>query len=178
MEIAPSDNRVAAKRQYVLGRLAWMGANSRAGVDRAIRLLRDSARLDPSSPDPYLGLAAIHAYSTRDLPALTQAIDDAEARGYKRGRRERAELGDLHKVLGDRARSEARKLSGAERVEQLQRAVENYTQCVGQLDGLHLGASEKALTDCRRRLAGVNEEIEREEARQFDAIFRLPFSGV
>jgi serine/threonine protein kinase len=177
-EIAPSDTRVAAKRQYVLGRLAWMGANSRASVDRAIRLLRDSARLDPSSPDPYLGLATIHAYSTQDLPGLMQAIDDAEARGYKRGRRERAELGDLHKGLGDRARGEARKLSGTERVDELQRAVQNYTKCVEQLDGLHLGASEKTLNECRRRLAGLNEEIEREKARQLDAIVRLSLSGV
>src|SRR6185436_11327375 len=45
MEVAPS-NRVAAKRQFVLGRLAWINATTRADVDRAIRLLRDSARLD------------------------------------------------------------------------------------------------------------------------------------
>jgi serine/threonine protein kinase len=178
IEVAPSDTRVAAKRQYVLGRLAWMGASSRAGVDRAIRLLRDAARLDPSSPDPYLGLATIHAYSTRDLPALTQAIDDAEARGYRRGRRERAELGDVHKVLGDRARSEARKLTGPDRVEELQRARQNYSQCVEHLDGLHLGASEKAVDDCRRRVAEITEEIERRGARQLDAILRLPLSGV
>jgi serine/threonine protein kinase len=175
LEVAPSDTRVRAKRQYVLGRLAWMDANDRADVDRAIRLLRDSARLDPSSPDPYLALATIHAYSTRDLPGLTQAIDDAEIRGYKRGRRERAELGDVHKFLGDRARTEARQLSGPERVELLQRAAENYTQCVGQLDGLRLGASERALNDCRRRLATVSEEIDRHGAEQFETIVRLPF---
>ena len=177
-EIAPSDTRVAAKRQYVLGHLARLGPNSRANVDRAIRLLRDSARLDPSSPDPYLGLAAIHAYSTHDLPALTQSIDDAEARGYKRGRRERAELGDIHKVLADRARNDARKVSGEERVGQLQRAVQSYTQCIEQLDGLQLGASERSLTDCRRRLAAASEDIEREKARQLDAIFRLSSSGI
>ena len=177
-EIAPSDTRVAAKRQYVLGHLARLGPNSRANVDRAIRLLRDSARLDPSSPDPYLGLAAVHAYSTHDLPALTQAIDDAEARGYKRGRRERAELGDIHKVLADRARNDARKVSGEDRVDQLQRAVQLYTQCIEQLDGLQLGASERSLTDCRRRLAAASGDIEREKARQLDAIFRLSFSGI
>jgi eukaryotic-like serine/threonine-protein kinase len=178
MEVAPSDSRVVAKRQYVLGRLAWMDADSRSEVERAIRLLRDSARLDPTSPDPYLGLATIHAYSTRDLPALTQAIDDAEARGYTRGRRERAEFGDLHKVLGDRARTEARRRSGSERIEQLELALENYTHCVEQLDGLHLGTSEAIKTDCRRRLAGVNEDIVRERSRQLEPVFLLPFFGV
>jgi serine/threonine protein kinase len=174
MEIAPS-NRIAAKRQFVLGRLAWMNAVTRADVDRAIRLLRDAARLDPSSPDPYLGLATVYAYSTRDLPGLTQAIDEAEARGYKPGRRERAELGDVHKVLGDRARGDARKKSGDERLEHLHRAVDNYTQCVDQLDGLHLGESEKALTECRRRLALASEDIERQSPPKFEAIFRWPF---
>jgi serine/threonine protein kinase len=177
MEVAPS-NRVAAKRQFVLGRLTWIDATTRADVDRSIRLLRESARLDPSSPDPYLGLAIVYAYSTRDLPGLTQAIDEAEARGYKRGRRERAEFGDVHKVLGDRARGDARKQSGDERLEQLRRAVDNYTQCVEHLDGLRLGESEKALTDCRRRLALVNEDIERHNVQKIEAIFRWPFSGL
>jgi TM2 domain-containing membrane protein YozV len=175
-EIAPSDNRVAAKRQYVQGRLAWMGATTRDGVERAIRLLRDSARLDESSPDPYLGLAAIHAYSTRDLPALKAAINAAEARGYSRGRRERAELGDLHKVLGDRARLAARRLSRDERITELRQARQSYADCVTELDGLNLGTSERTLGDCRRRLESLTEELDHEDLeREFQLTFRLPF---
>jgi hypothetical protein len=178
LEISPGDTRVAAKRQYVDGRLTWMSATNRSGIDRAIRLLRDAARLDPASPDPYLGLATIHAYSTRDLPALTQAISDAEARGYARGRRERAELGDVHKVLGDRSRAEARRASGSERDEHLQQAAESYGNCIEQLDGLGLGSSERTLNDCRRRLDAVKEEIAHESQGPFDVFFRFPLSGV
>jgi serine/threonine-protein kinase len=177
-EIAPSDSRVAAKRQYVRGRLVWMAATTREGVDRAIRLLRDAARLDPSSPDPYLGLAAIHAYSTRDLPALKAAINGAEARGYVRGRRERAELGDLHKVLGDRARLAARKLDDEARIGELRQARDSYGECVAELAGINLGTSERTLAECRRRLSTVSEELEREEDSRFQVVFRLPFSGV
>jgi serine/threonine-protein kinase len=174
-EIAPSDERVAAKRQYVLGRLAWMGATTRDGIDRSIRLLRDSARLDESSPDPYLGLAAIHAYSTRDLPALKAAINSAEARGYRRGRRERAELGDLHKVLGDRARLAARRLPREEQMTGLRDARQSYADCVTELDGLNLGTSERTLGECRRRLESLTEELDREDPeREFQFTFRLP----
>jgi serine/threonine-protein kinase len=174
-EIAPSDNRVASKRQYVLGRLAWMNATTRDGVDRAIRLLRDSARLDESSPDPYLGLAAIHAYSTRDLAALKAAINAAEVRGYTRGRRERAELGDLHKVLGDRARLAARRLPADERVTELRQARQSYADCVTELDGLNLGTSERTLGDCRRRLDTLTQELDREDLeREFQFTFRIP----
>lgn len=178
LEIAPADERVASRHQYVLGRLAWMNATTREGVDRAIRLLRESARLDPDSPDPYLGLAAIHAYSTRDLPALKAAINGAEARGYPRGRRERAELGDLHKVLGDRARLAARRLPDGERIGQLREARERYTECVSELDGLNLGSSERTLADCRRRLDAVSDELDDREDERFHVVFRLPFPSV
>src|SRR5690606_34181313 len=107
-DVAPDDNVVLAKWSIVRARLEWIRAKDSAGHDRAIRLLRDAARLDPTTPDPYLGLATIYAYSKHDLPALREAIEQAERRGYRRGRRERAEFGDLHRWLGDRARTRAR----------------------------------------------------------------------
>jgi serine/threonine protein kinase len=158
-EISPRDSIVAGKRRFVQGRLAWITSRDRAGVDEAIRLLRESARLDPRSPDPYLGLAAIYAYSTRDLPALAEAILEAERRGYTIARRERAEVGDLHKVLADRARARARTLAGAERLEQLQAAAGDYTRCVEYLEGLQLGDSEDSAAVCRRRLRAIDTEV-------------------
>ncbi len=160
-EVAPDDDTVAAKRAYVQGRLAWIRSGGRSDVDNAIRLLRTAARLDPASPDPYLGLATIFAYSTRDLPALTQAIRDAEDRGYTSGRRERAELGDVHKVLADRARARAQSLTGEERVDLLQTAAGDYARCMEYFTGLHLGDSESNIAMCRTRLRGVSEELSR-----------------
>lgn len=158
-EVAPGNGRVASKLRYVQGRLAWIRARNRAGVDEAIRLLRDAARLDTSSPDPYLGLATIFAYSTRDLPALTDAILEAEKRGYKPGRRERAELGDLYKVRADRARAAARTLEGNERIDVLQAAAGDYGKCSEYLGGLEFGDSEASVRACRSRLQAVTSEL-------------------
>jgi hypothetical protein len=155
-EVSPDDERVAAKWNYVRGRLTWIRATNRRGWNDAIRMLQESARQDPSSPDPYLGLATIYAYSTHDLDGLTSAIADAERRGYRAGRRERAELGDLHKWLADRARARARPLQGDEREEQLRAAAAGYEKCIEYFDGLHMGGSDDSLSACRTSLRAVN----------------------
>src|SRR3970282_1909814 len=84
-ELTPGDRRVAAKHAYVTAPLSRINAKTTDGVDGAIRQFRESARLDPSSPDPYLGLARVAAYVTQDLEALRQAISEAEQRGYSSG---------------------------------------------------------------------------------------------
>ena len=99
------------------------------------------------------------AYSTHDLEALTQAVQDAETRGYKRGRRERAEFGDVHRYLGDQARAAAAVLSGSDRIEQLEHAVADYEKCVEYFDGLRFLNSEANLRTCRRRLADVKAQL-------------------
>ena len=175
-EVAPGDDVVLAKWTYVRGRLEWIRAKDSAGHDRAIRLLRDAARLDPSAPDPYLGLATIYAYTKHDLPALTDAIEQAERRGYRRGRRERAEFGDLHRWLGDRSRARARTVEGEERLEQLRAAADDYGKCVEHLDGLRLGDSEQTLGACRSRLRTINTEIDAlDSGRGFDFRIHIPF---
>jgi tetratricopeptide (TPR) repeat protein len=175
-EVAPRDQTVSAKQNFVRGRLAWIRARDRADVDEAIRLLRNAARLDPSAPEPYLGLASIYAYSTRDLTALTHAISEAERRGYRRGRRERAELGDVHKVLADRASARARTLDGEEQLEQLHAAAANYEKCVEYFDGLEFGESERMFRACRARLRSINTQIEELTAPAFE-LPELPTIG-
>jgi tetratricopeptide (TPR) repeat protein len=153
--LAPGNMNVAARRAYVRGQLARIDGRDR----EAIRLFRDAANLAPKSMDPYLGLATVYAYGTHDLTGLTDAIDEAERRGYKPGRRERAELGDLHKTLADEQRAEARKVSGPERIEHLQRAAADYVKCIEYFDGLRLFNSEANLGVCRRRLAEVQAQL-------------------
>jgi hypothetical protein len=160
-ELAPGDRRVAAKHAYVSAHLQRIKAKTKEDVDRAIRLFRESARLDNKSPDPYLGLARVAAYVTQDPEALRQAILEAQSRGYVSGRRERAQFGDLHKVLGDRARADAARLTGASRLEQLQRAAAEYQGCIESFNDLHYFNSDQNLTSCRRRLEQVEAEIER-----------------
>jgi hypothetical protein len=81
-------------RKVIEGHLLRIHATTPAEFQTAIRTFQESADLDPQSVDPYLGLARIHAYGVRDADALAADIRNAEARGYKSGRRERTELDD------------------------------------------------------------------------------------
>jgi hypothetical protein len=155
MEISPSDTIVAGKHQYVRGHLARIDGS----VDQAIRYFRNAVRMLPNTPDPYLGLATVFAYGTHDLDGFLQAIDDARRYGFVPGRRVRAWSGDLYMWLGDRARSEARALSGDERIEQLQRAAADYRNCITSFDGLRFFNSEPNLRTCRRRLNEVSAQL-------------------
>jgi hypothetical protein len=168
-ELAPGDRRVAAKHAYVTAHLQRINAKTRGDIDRAIRLFRESAQLDTRSPDPYLGLARVAAYVTQDPEALRQAIAEAQSRGYTSGRRERAQFGDLHKVLADRARAEAARLTGASRLELLHRAAIEYQGCIESFNELHYYNSDQNLLMCRRRLELVEAEIERARPAPSDA---------
>jgi hypothetical protein len=95
-----------------------------------------------------------------DVDALTEAIHDAEARGYTSGRRERAQFGDVYKLRADRERSAAAKLTGAERTAQLESAAADYAKCVEYFDELRFFNSEDNLRICRRRLEVINAELE------------------
>jgi len=160
--ITPGDLRVASRRAYVRGQEARIDeqlGRTRDGYRAAVRLFREAARLDQQSFDPYLGLASVFAYGTHDLDGLTKAVAEAERRGYKPGRRERAQFGDLHKTLADDRRTEATRLSGPAKIEQLERAVTDYSKCIEYFDGLRLFNSEVNLRTCRKRLAEVQSQL-------------------
>lgn len=158
-EIAPDDRRIMSKHFYVRGHLERITARDRGDFEQAIRDFRQAARLDDSSPDPYLGLARIYAYSTWDADALTQALEEAGKRGYEIGRRERAQLGDVHRVHAERARTAADRMEGDDRTAELERAAAGFGRCAELFDGLKFFDSERNLRLCQRRLAAVKEEL-------------------
>ena len=96
-----------------------------------------------------------------DVAALIEVIEEAEERGYTRGRREKAQLGDAYRMRAERARSAAARLSGEERIEQLHHAAEDYGQCIAYFEGLNFFDSEDNLRTCRRRLVAVGGELRR-----------------
>ena len=156
--VKPGDRDVASRRAYVQGQLARLAGPNR-NPREAIRWFREAARLDPRSFDPYLGLATVFTYDMHDVEGLTEAIAQAERRGYKRGGRESAEFGDLYTILADQERIAARQLTGQEKIEQLQRAAADYTKCIEYFDGLRLFNSETNLRTCRKRLAEVQAQL-------------------
>ena len=170
-EIAPNDRRVAAKARYVDGQLARIAAQGQALAVKLARLNEaksrfiESARLDTSSPDPYLGQARINAYETRDFEALLVNIADAEQRGYKSGRREHAQVGDGFKFKADRALMQSRSASGEGRRRFLEQAASDYESCMSRFGGLaNYFGSERNLAYCLRQLGRVKAELEELES--------------
>ena len=159
-----SRSAIAAKRAYIDAHLVRIAARDRAGFEEAVRGFRESARLDPDAPDPYLGLARIYAYSLREVEPLIDAIEDAAQRGYQPGPREQAQIGDAYRFRADRARAAAAGLDGDARIEQLANAAEDYGQCIAHFEGLSFFDSENNLRTCRRRLAVIVEELHRPDA--------------
>jgi hypothetical protein len=159
-----SRSAIAAKRAYIDAHLVRIAARDRAGLDEAIRGFRESARLDPQAPDPYLGLARIYAYSLREVEPLIEAINEAEQRGYQPGPREKAQIGDGYRFRADRTRAAAASLGGDERIEQLANAAKDYGQCIAYFEGLNFFDSENNLRTCRRRLAAIAEELHRPDS--------------
>ena len=159
-----SRSAIAARRAYVDAHLVRIAARDRAGYEEAIRGFRESARLDPQAPDPYLGLARIYAYSLREVEPLIDAIEKAEQRGYQPGPREQAQIGDAYRFRADRTRAAAAKLDGETRIEQLTSAAEDYGQCIAHFEGLTFFDSENNLRLCRRRLTAIVEELHRPDA--------------
>jgi Flp pilus assembly protein TadD len=100
-DVAPDDRAVDAKRHVVQGHLKRLSARVPAEFQDAIRDFREAALLDPTVPDPYLGLARVHADNVRDVDALADDIRKAVALGYQSSRRERAELGGAYKTRAD-----------------------------------------------------------------------------
>jgi hypothetical protein len=155
---------IAAKRAYIDAHLVRIAARDRTGFEEAVRGFRESARLDPEAPDPYLGLARIYAYSLREVEPLIDAIDEAEQRGYQSGPREQAQLGDAYRFRADRTLAAAARLGGEARIERLADAAEDYGQCIAYFEGLNFFDSENNLRICRRRLAAIVEELHRPDA--------------
>jgi len=158
-----SRSAIAAKRAYIDAHLVRIAASDRSGFEEAIRGFRESARLDPESPDPYLGLARIYAYSLREVEPLIESIREAGSRGFQPGAREQAQIGDAFRFRADRTRAAAAGLGGETRIAQLASAAEDYGQCIAYFEGLNYFDSENNLRTCRRRLAAIVAELDRPE---------------
>ena len=168
-EYDAGDQRVAAKAALVDGHLTRITAQDRrlAPRDRQKRLTAamsrfiESARLDPSAPDPFLGQARINAYELHDYDALVANLAEAEKRGYTPGRRERTQLGDTLRYRADRAMEQAARASAEDRRRLLTQAGADYDACVTRFDGLTgYHDAEKVLAYCQSRRATVQRQLQ------------------
>ena len=121
----------------------------------------ESARLDTSAPDPYLGQARINAYELHDFDALSANLTEAEKRGFVPGRRERTQQGDTLRYRADRAIEQAVRAPLEDRRRLLGQASGDYQACAAKFDGLtNYHDAEKVLAYCQRRHAAVQRLLQ------------------
>jgi serine/threonine protein kinase/tetratricopeptide (TPR) repeat protein len=127
----------------------------------AVRRFEEAARLDPESPDPYVGLARLYSVEMIDFDRASQAVAEAERRGQSLGRRAHAQLGDAIRRRAEEFRQSAVNVRGLpEERGYLESAVKDYEQALEfytEAKGFGLVAHNVRLV--RRRLGQVRERL-------------------
>jgi tetratricopeptide (TPR) repeat protein len=141
-QIAPHDRAIHARMLYArahLDRIASIALRNQGDRQKGLAMSRqaieefqESARIDPSWPDPYLGLARIYAYDMFDLVALQKTLGELGRRGYRIGKRETAMLADAFRMQGLalEARAAQRPRGSDAEIELLRQAREDLEQAI------------------------------------------------
>ncbi len=166
------DRETRAKMLYARGHLARIEAQTlRSGGQRdearekirdAIGEFRDAARLAPTWPDPYLGLARIYAYEQFNLKELEKALSELERRGYPLGRREKAMLADGYRMQAQQLLAQAVRARDTDaEVELLEGARDHFTQAIGLYrDAGNFANAKRNMTDAAEQLRGILGRLE------------------
>src|SRR5579884_2796890 len=114
LELDPDDNSIKGRLRLCEAHIDRISAGTLHGVARqkrlgeAVQKFEEAAALMKKSPDPYLGLARIYSYDLNDMDRAEEALRKADDYGHPEGRRERAQLADGYRRLGDRVWRESR----------------------------------------------------------------------
>jgi eukaryotic-like serine/threonine-protein kinase len=170
LELSPRDSQLRAKQFICDAHLARVAARTqRRGTDAArqayqlaIERFQAAAKLDDRSFDPYLGISNIESYGLDEVDQAAIAIEEAEKRGFKSGRRERAQLGDGYLRRADRSRRRARGLDDEqERRLELEKARSDYARCVERFEAIRdFGNAAANLAYCRAHMYRVATELD------------------
>jgi serine/threonine protein kinase len=131
-------------------------SNAQAAVTR----FRDAAAADPSSYDPYLGMAVTQAYALGDVDGALAALDEATKRGYTQTRRETALIGDACMRRAATTRKRAGMLTGDERRNSLVSARGDYERCVSSFAQIvTFGKSVENLNACKAQIRRIDQQL-------------------
>ena len=165
-DLTPDDESVRPRVLICRGHIDRIAAQALAKTNpleaqrrynRAIEKFQRAARLDPESPDPYLGLSRIYIYDLHDVDRGATAIHEAEVRGHQPGWRDQAQVGDGYLRRADETTRKARGLSDDARGEALERARHDYERCVETFGPiLEKGRSMRNRDYCQRRRDDLN----------------------
>jgi hypothetical protein len=170
LRIDPRNRVLLSRLRYCEGQLSRIDGEARARDGQrqeADRLLHDavarfeeSANLDRAWPDPWLGLLRTYVVGIEDLGKAVGALNEAERRGYRGGRREFAQLGDAHAARAAREARECDRLPAESACACLQRSGELFRQAVSWYQRVEGSPdTSRAIVKAHSGLAAVTERL-------------------
>jgi eukaryotic-like serine/threonine-protein kinase len=166
------DRETRAKMLYARGHLTRIEAQTlrsrgqrdegRQKLRDAVEDFRDAAKLAPSWPDPYLGLARIYSYEQLNLKELESALSELERRGYPLGRREKAMLADGYRMRAGELMAQAARAHGTVgEIELLEAARDHFAQAIGLYRDIGSFANARRnMADAEQRLQAILARLE------------------
>ena len=167
-ELAPGSETLRGKQLIAAGHVKRFEAQAAARGSRstllsqaALATFREAADVDPSSLDPYLGMARLQVYALSDVDGAAASIAEAEKRGYTPGRREAAQLGDGYRWRAEATRKSARVLTGERRWRELENARADYRRCIEFFDPIvAFGNAAANLETCKTQLEHIERQLD------------------
>jgi serine/threonine protein kinase len=170
LQLGPGNTTLVARLRYCEAHLsridgeARLGAGQRQEADRhlhdAVARFEEAARLDKSWPDPWLGLLRTYVYGLEDLGKATAALNEAERRGHRAGRREFLQLGEAHLGQAERSRRECDPLPPEPRCACLRRTSALYGQSIVWFERVDRDAdTSRGLLRAHARQAAVEAKL-------------------
>ncbi len=169
LELTPHDASIPPKKLNCDAHLDRIAAQNRIRTNpaesqrlfkQAIDGFQQAARLDPRSPDPYLGLSRVYIYGLGDVDQGAAAIRAAESLGHPPGWRERAQLGDGYLRRADKDRKEAPSGPDDVRRHAIESARDDYARCVDAFTPIvGKGRAKANRTYCQHQLEAAIREL-------------------
>jgi hypothetical protein len=169
--LAPRDSSLRSKELIADGHVRRLTAqkarpasNATAIAQTALARFRAAALADPTSPDPYIGMAVTQVYSLGDIDGALGSLDEAANRGYTATRRETALLGDAYMRRGISGRRRAVVLTGEQRRDALDKARSDFERCVSSFEPIvEFGKAAEHLEACKAQVRRVDQQLETDE---------------
>jgi hypothetical protein len=164
LAVDPSDRIVKAKLRVCEGhleRITATGANRQQMLNEAAMKFQEAADLWKSSPDPYLGLERLYAYSDPDRAQA--AADEARKLGHTENRRELAQLADGYYRRATLTAADAKKFRGITLTERdcLFRARQDFERSKDLYSRVgSYGNAADSLVEADRSLGMVQQRLE------------------
>lgn len=170
LQLGPGNTALVARLRYCEAQLsridgeARLASGLRQEADRhlhdAVSRFEEAARLDKAWPDPWLGLLRTYIYGLEDLSKASAALNEAERRGHRAGRREFLQLGEAYLGQADRGRRECDLLPAGPRCACLQRTSALYGQAIAWFERVDRDAdTSRGLVRAHARQAAVGTKL-------------------